>query len=153
MFKLAEFVATFKTKLIIGGIIVLMIIGGYLAWNARGDKIDTLKDQAVVAKIENGSLKDTVGKQEASGAITEKVETEAVKEVAKVIKKHETIDAKRIAKVKSIEDSFAELPKTPENIKASDTQTSTALIEGLWESYCAEAPPGNAACPAPIPAV
>lgn len=139
-----------KLKLIIGGIVIALLAGGWFAWEARGSKIDALKKDVIIAKVENGSLKDTADTTAKSGAITEKINT-AIAVDAKVIeKKHDKIANKVEAKVDAIDKIFDALPKTPENKVQQDQQTSVALIDGLWESYCTAAP-GATECAAPKP--
>lgn len=140
MFKLAEFLVGAKTKLIIGAIVVAVVVAGYFAWKARGEKINALIGTVAVAKVVNESLVDTVEKQEGSSKITEAINTSIVKEAETIVVKHDKIKVKTKDRVKSIEAAFAELPPTPENVTSRNDQTSAALIDGLWESYCAAAP-------------
>lgn len=148
MFAVAKFVTEFKTKLIIGVILIALAIAAYFAWNARGDKIDAQKETIVTQKIENGGLKETVKEQVEAAVITEKVTTEAVVEKQKVVAVHDKIQNKTTAKIKIIEDTYKAMPQTPENTVALDNETSQVMIDGLWDSYCA-GDAGALRCPAP----
>lgn len=148
MFKLAEFFAEFKLKLIVGGIIVALLGAAYWSYTARGDKIDKLKTTVAVAAVANKSLADAVETQQGAAKINEDTNAAIAVDAVKIEAKHDKIVSKGHAKVASIEKSFEELPKTPENVQALDTKTSAALIDELWETYCAGMPDATS-CAAP----
>jgi hypothetical protein len=137
---LATFFAEYKLKLIIGAIVIAGVGAAYWSYTSRGEEIKTLEANAAVSTIAIGSLENTVVDQKGSAEIKEVINTAVVKDAEKITTRHDKISEKRKDKVQSIEKLFDELPKTQENIDERDTQTSVAMIDGLWDTYCSGMP-------------
>lgn len=140
MLKFAAFLAEFKMKLIIGGILCAVVAGGWFAWDARGNKIEKLQGEAVIAKVAVGGLVKTVETQKGAALITEAINTAITVDAEKIVVRQDKVTAKRQKAVADIEKIFDALPPTSDNIQERDTQTSKALINGLWDTYCTGMP-------------
>jgi hypothetical protein len=148
MFKLAAFWVEFKTKIIIGGILLAVMGAAYWSWDSRGKEIKVLEKNAAVASVAIEAASATINTMEGSGEIKQEINTAVAVDAKKIEKKLEKVAKNTKEKVQSIEKSFEQLPPTPENTTARDNQTSAAMIDGLWDTYCAGMP-GATSCQTP----
>jgi len=156
--------ATLKLKLVIGAIVIAIIAAGVLAWNNKNKTIDKLKEVVVADKIEKGSMVDTIAKKEISEKIDEKINTQVATDTSKVESDQQSIRDKMISDISNIEKNRqikkVTVPSSPTltNIKIpvnpntvtnqptesdttiEDTQTSTVMIDAMWDSYCTGVP-------------
>lgn len=135
--------AKFKLELILG--LVLMGFIGYFVWNYNHKDvvIDKLKTAVVAQKIENTGLKDQVQDQKVDASINETVNTQVATETRQLESKVTAIQKKTDTKIAQIEKRHDQQPATPENTAAEDAETSAALIDGMWETYCSAQPDGS----------
>lgn len=129
-----------KMELILAGILALLV--SYFVWNYfhKDTVIDRLKETAVVQKIENAGLKEQVSDQETSAVITEKVNTQVKKGSDELRAKAQDVQTKTDTKVAKIEQTYKQLPATPENQVAKEAAKSAAVSEGMWDTYCTVKP-------------
>jgi hypothetical protein len=132
--------AKFKIEMILAAVLIAVV--GYFMWNYhhKDAVIDKLKTEQVATKIENQVLTNTVEHQEGEKLVNEAVNLAVKKQADNIHVKTDKIQKKTDEKIKDIEHYYDEQPKTPENARAEEIATSTAIIGGMWETYCVAKP-------------
>lgn len=125
-----------KTKLIIGGIIILLISGGvfYLRnlQTVNKKQQETIVEQKVAIKQNEKAIDVTTKIQQ----ITQEVNTTVVKDQKQIAETKQRIDAKVDAKIAVIQTAFQSKPVLPDTATQKAQEISTVYIDALWESFC-----------------
>jgi hypothetical protein len=140
MFNLNEI----ELKLVILTVIAIIIGSGIYDWHLKNVKIAELQKIVTVQKIENDAMKNELAQKNAIAKVNEQANVAIIRDTAVVNTTHNAVISKMKSKIAKVEVSYKD--KTDPVSKAKeDTETSTIMINGLWEEYC-DNNPNNANC-------
>jgi hypothetical protein len=123
-------------------LIGLVAIGFILAGRYEYLQHQVTKDQTVITaqQVTIKSQQQAIKTDQVVAKIEEHTQVAVQQAVQKTVEHHTAIQHKVADREQQIEQTYTELPPTPENVVAEADQLSTARIDGLWQAYCATQP-------------
>lgn len=130
--------------------LVLLAVGFGLATRYEYLKHEVAKDQVTITnqRVTIKSQDHAIETAKAVAKIEEQTQVAVQQDVKQTTQKHEAIQHKVAEQTRHIEQHYADLPQTPDNVVAKVEEESTARIDGLWEAYCAAQPNDTQCTPA-----